>query len=149
MQRRKPLRRGKPPVRTKPIARSRKPIKARKADPSKRRFAKHRCIEYLAWLPTQPCCVTGKREGAWVSDGAFYIAIDPAHVRPRSLGGDDLWNALPLAHHLHVEQHRIGLETFWKEVGLDPVKIAAEHTERFLAEHPELAAGRGSEEGAD
>lgn len=128
---------------------SRKPIPPRKADPSKRRFAKRRCRPFLGWLKTEPCCVTGKRTGEMgyhISPGGsewgVIVHVDPAHVKPRSLGGDDLWNALPLARHLHNEQEG-HTKTFEKKYGVNLLAIAAEYTARFLALHPEFAGPAG------
>ena len=150
------------PPRTKYPPRSTKRIRSRKKDPAKRRFAKHRCQEYLDWLKTEACCITGARGGQWVKtytpEGDFcdlvWVIVDPAHLdKARSLGGDDLWNALPLARHLHEEQTRIRWPAFAKKYGIDRQAIAREHTERWLAtpdgkrwlaEHPEKAeASRG------
>jgi hypothetical protein len=93
---RTPLRPGQPPKRKTPLKPSRKPIRARKTDPAKRAWAKHRCKPYTDWLKTQPCCITGKYTGeyvsrpkgiAWTSDDEFVwtsyrtrVIVDPAHV---------------------------------------------------------------------
>lgn len=146
MKRTKPLPRPtKPIARHAPPKRSTRPIAARKKDPAARRWAKHRCDPYLDWLTTEPCCVTGLRTGQWWPQRQnrkpagptgltpVRIHVDPAHVRARGPGHDDLWNALPLAHHLHDEQHTRGAKTFWQKYGLDPVSIAREYTDRWLA----------------
>jgi hypothetical protein len=128
------------------IARSTKPIKrsrVRATGKPSRRFRKHRCQPYLDWLKTQACVVTGRFAGQWeqsrrITDPPYVrIIVDPAHVKTRSTGGDDLWNALPLSHHLHEEQHAIGRVSFERKYGINMQKLAEESTERFLAEYPE------------
>lgn len=66
-----------------------------------------------------------------------YAVIDPAHVRARGAGGCDLYNALSLAHHLHEEQHHIGLKSFEAKYGVDLLAIAHRQTEEFLELYPE------------
>ena len=134
MRPRKPLKRSTKPISRSPLKRSSRPPRARKADPTKRRFAGRRCRPYLDWLQREACCVTG-----WRSDVEGF-GVDPAHIRPRSTGGDDLYNALPLIRRLHDKQHVIGWPEFEKWYGIDAKAIAKEHTERFFAEHPEVAA---------
>jgi hypothetical protein len=69
----------------------------------------------------------------------FEVVVDPTHVRGRGAGGDDLYNAVPLAHYLHDELHQHGAETFAAKYGVDLAALAVTYTERFLAEHPEYA----------
>lgn len=108
------------------LPRSHKPIRARKADPERRRFAKHRCKPFTDSLKGLPCCVSG--ESVW-----RYAIVDPAHIKTRGSGGDDLYNTLPLVRHLHEEQHRIGWPRFEKKYGIDRVALAHAYTERWLA----------------
>lgn len=152
--------RGSPPRRTplprstKPIRRARKRIKARKADPAKRRWAKHRNPEFIAWIKTLPCCITVRRTGDWIFPeiggwvaGFHYsglalsntawgicVVVDPAHIKCRSTGGDDVGNVVPLAHHLHDELHAHGIKTFQRKYGVDPAKLAAEYGGRWRQE---------------
>jgi hypothetical protein len=139
MKRGQPPKRHKPLARGKPPRRSSRPIPARRADPKKRRFADRRQPDFIQWLLQEPCCITNKRTGHWNRANESFILVDPAHIKTRSTGGDDLYNAVPLAHHLHEEQHRIGIKSFQRKYGVDLVAIAKAHTERFLAEHPEHA----------
>lgn len=61
--------------------------------------------KYLDWIREQRCVISGQ------------TPCDPAHIRIGGRGGmgmkpsDD--RVLPLAPHLHAEQHRIGERTFW------------------------------------
>jgi hypothetical protein len=117
------------------------------------RFPHRRCPEYIEWLKSQPCCITGHSTGAWVQilsrrrDGRLLagqmlqIQVDPMHIRARGAAGDDLWNAVPVAHHLHEESHGInsGIKTFQRKYSVDLKAIAAEYTERYLAEHGDAA----------
>lgn len=79
----------KPIARHKRLASSKRPIRARKADPKKRAFAKHRDPAYSAWIKDWPCLICQRHP------------VDPAHVVPRSRGSDDRANLVPLcrAHH--------------------------------------------------
>lgn len=110
------------------------------------RFPKRRCQPYLDWLREQRCCVLGHPSGAYVSvfqvDGVWkhgwppsqgtQVVIDPAHITSRNAGGDDLYNAVSLAHHLHEEQHRIGIRSFQAKYGVDLKEKAKEQTEQWL-----------------
>jgi hypothetical protein len=64
------------------------------------RFPNHRQEDYLRWIKTLPCLVCGQRP------------VDPAHIRPRSLGSDDIGNAVPLCrlHHDEQEGHTAAFE---------------------------------------
>ena len=101
------------------------------------------CREYLDWLKEQPCVITGKRTGQWTTDPVLHgfklipIVVDPAHVRTKRLGGD-LWNAVSLAHHLHEEQHRIGIGSFQAKYGVILEVEARRQTEQFLEEYPQF-----------
>jgi len=120
-------------------------IKSRRSKPRRRAGA---CREYLKWLRSQRCVVTGLYTWQTITlpNGITGITfVDPAHVRTKRLSGD-LWNAVPLAHHLHEEQHRIGIKSFQAKYGVDLAELAREHTERWLqtelgaawlAQHPE------------
>lgn len=63
--------------------------------------------KYLDWIREQPCVLSGQSPS------------DPAHIRIGGGGGmgmkpsDD--RVLPLAHHLHAEQHQVGELTFWRD----------------------------------
>lgn len=122
----------------------------------KSRFPRRRCQPYLDWLKAQACRITGKRTGDWFSwlplrgfrtvYYPFQIVVDPMHVKSRGAGGQDLWNALSVAHHLHEESHRIGVKSFAKKYGVNLEALAAEQTRQWLdtsagrawlVEHPE------------
>jgi hypothetical protein len=106
MQRKKPLRRSA-------IPRSRKPIKARKADKSKRRWAGRRDKGYCDWIRSKPCLLRDHtlgfgRTGIIACSGR----VECAHVKPRSLGGDDVANTVPLCTAHHRQSHSRGVQTF-------------------------------------
>lgn len=135
------MKRSPLPPRKKYLARSQKPIPPRRKDPAKRAFAKHRCKPFTDWLKTLPCCVTGKRTGEWhyfffwegYPDPCVRIHVDPAHLKTRKTGGDDLYNCIPLARHLHDEQHAIGWPAFEKRYGIDRHALAKQYADEWLA----------------
>lgn len=105
MKRSAPPKRGHPPrPSTKPIARtaelpkSRKRIATRKKDPKARRWAERRDPEYTAWIKDWPCLICAKHP------------VDPAHITPRSRGGNDRNNLVPLCRTHHDEQEGRTLE---------------------------------------
>lgn len=76
----------------------RTPLRAK----GKSRFPKRRNADYRRWVGTMPCIVAGCRN----------YPSDPAHVRSKGAGGDDVGNLVPLCHAHHEEQHRIGIVSF-------------------------------------
>lgn len=88
-----------------------------KRRPSTRLRPRHR-----AWIATLPCVKCGRRP------------CDAAHVRVGTDGGTSLKPSdrycLPLCRRdgsregCHAEQHRRGEQTFWSELGIDPVDTA-------------------------
>lgn len=117
-------------------------VKARRSRPRRRVGA---CRKYLDWLATEACRILGKRTGEYATTDIWgelrvgKVVVDPAHVRTKRLGGD-LYNAISLAHHLHEEQHRIGIKSFAAKYGVDLTELARQQTEEFLALHPEFRA---------
>lgn len=89
---------------------------------------------YLAYLRRLPCACCGAAP-----------PCDAAHIRSANLAfgkrqtgkaekPDDKW-ALPLTRACHFRQHSMAELTFWKNVGVNPFKLAARiHTE-YVAEH--------------
>jgi hypothetical protein len=121
IQRKKPLKRS-----TKPLKRT--PVRTRRTKPRRRAGA---CRPYLDWLKLQPCCITGMR-----SDASGY-GVDPAHIKTRGSGGDDLYNAVPLIRRLHDIQHQMGWPEFEKWYGIGAKALAQEYTEEFLTLYPQ------------
>lgn len=134
--RRTPVRPSTKPLKRSELPRARTRIRSRKADPTKRRFAKHRCDPFRDWLKTQQCPVSGFYTDDWRDTGNDFMArviVDPAHTRPRSLGADDLYECIPLARHLHDEQERIGWPRFEKKYGIDRKALAKKYADEWLA----------------
>lgn len=73
---------------------------------------------YLAFLRTQSC------KGMCRYQEPNETNIEAAHVRLSNGGGMGLkpsdYRAVPLCHHCHAWQHKVGERTFWAEVGIDP-----------------------------
>lgn len=64
---------------------------------------------YLDWLRDQRCWIT------WESSQDFY-AVDPAHIGTAGKGiKSHDFEALPLRHSKHQEQHQKGEVTFWTQ----------------------------------
>lgn len=84
---------------------SKKPMKARKADPSKRRFAKKRQPEYTAWVSRLSCMVGDGycwHPADLVEKG---ITCDPAHVdKTRATGAPDYGEVANLCRWHHINQ---------------------------------------------
>lgn len=82
--------------------------------------------DYLAWIRSRPCIVSGARAEAH-------------HTVPRSIGGSD-YRAVPLAPRLHRELHRLGSGRFGQKYRVDLREEAMRHMEMYLAEIRERAA---------
>lgn len=86
------------------------------------RFGKHtapvKSKPYLEWIHQLPCIVSGQSpvEAAHVS-----TANEPTgHTgRAKSNKASDRW-VLPLAKHLHDQQHKGAEMEFWKQQGINP-----------------------------
>lgn len=103
-----------------------KPMKARKSDPKKRRFAGLRAPEYLAWIRTLPCYLSGAH--TCLGD------VEAAHVKSRGAGGEDLGNTLPLCRGGHLDQHTRGIVSWAAQYGLtvaDLKRIAAQYWTKY------------------
>lgn len=73
--------------------------------------------EYLAWVRTQPCAVTGKFD--YTKDeatGETRMACEASHVDRINLGRGanhkPPYAAIPLTHHWHEKRHRVGVSVF-------------------------------------
>jgi len=72
---------------------------------------------YKAWIVNHPCTV---------SDMGCWGAIQPAHVKSRGAGGQDISNIVPLCTAHHSEQHNAGIKSFQLKYDLDLPLIASE-----------------------
>jgi hypothetical protein len=121
MKPRKPLQRSQKPIKRSPLRPSTKAIRPRKADPSKRAWAKHRDMKYQAWIKTLRCLICGGRP------------VDPAHVIKRSRGSDDRKNLVPLCrfpHHFQQEGRTAAFEMDYKvDLTAEALRLDAEYTE--------------------
>lgn len=103
------------------------------------RFPHRRCPDFIEWIREQKCCITHR------------YGVDPAHIKPRSTGGDDLYNVVPLCRKLHDELHHIGIDSFQRNYTIDLAGIAHIMTERFIALplSSQFATVRGSRSASD
>ena len=83
------------------------------------RFPKRRCPEYLAYIRTLPCVICGAS------------GVDPAHVRSRGAGGDDVGNTVPLCRECHDSQHTVGRVSFERKHRVDLALAAAGYAEAW------------------
>lgn len=87
----------------------------------------HRNGRYLAWLRTQPCCVTGAT-----------IDVQAAHTRLGLGGGMGIkptdYRALPLQAISHRTQHQMGERAYWASKGRDPEIEVVIHLARYVRE---------------
>lgn len=127
--RRKPLARGKPPKRPgKPLRRRSRP-KARGGS----LFPKRREPRYWKWCGEQVKC------GVPCDNCGLYPANSRAHLIPRSLGGDDLWNIAflcsgPGSCFCHERSEKRADAFVREDDNSDLYAIARAHTARYLAE---------------
>lgn len=78
--------------------------------------------EFLDWISEQPCTVCG--QGTYHDEvGAFLC--DPAHVKSRGAGGEDIGNVIPLCRYHHSKQHQIGWQRFEKGYNIRAAIVAA------------------------
>lgn len=86
-----------------------------------------RSRSYLAWIRTQPCCVTGRTVG-----------VEAAHVRMGNGGGMGLkpsdYRTLPLHADEHRRQHNIGERSYWAEKHMDPDAQIIVHLMRYIGD---------------
>lgn len=91
-----------------------------------KRFAARRDPAYTAWIHTLPC---------WLRfTGSCFGATEATHVRSRGAGGDDRGNLVPLCHGHHMEQHRVGIQTWQATYRVNLPVVAAALTDRYLDE---------------
>jgi hypothetical protein len=78
-----------------------------------------RSREYLDWLRTQRCVITGRL-------GNDYETIDPAHIGTAGTGIKSPDNeALPILHRIHAEMHSFGeMSVFRRELPDDVLRSA-------------------------
>lgn len=101
--------------------------------------------EYLAYLRTMPCIITGARTGERIEVRELGITrwriarVEPAHMKAGRTEGTDL-TALPLDYRFHREQHRIGLRAFAEKYGLDIPALIAKHRKAYSLENAAKAA---------
>lgn len=109
----KPLPKGKPPKRGKP------PRKVNPERKAKRFERDYGGAAYVAWLTSQPCVISGRRNGELAIWGDGYwtkTTIQAVHVRSRGAGGraDD---QVPMDWWLHRDQHITGIRSFCAKHG--------------------------------
>jgi len=121
-----------PLKRKKPLRSSRRPMRARKADPSKRRFAANVNEAFREWIREQPCCIPGCLS-RWKN-------VECAHVKSRGAGGVDEGNAVPMCAGHHRYQHLIGIKAFQERMHVDLAAIAAKLGIQWVADHPQQEA---------
>lgn len=97
--------RAKPRKLAKPIVRRVRP-KAK----GRPRFKKGRDPAFIAWLHTQPCCVTTE---------AHHGPIQACHVTTRGAGGKDIGNAVSMCALHHARQGWMGIRTFEERTGIN------------------------------
>jgi hypothetical protein len=119
----------KTPPRRSPLKSSRKPIRVRKADPSKRRFAKHRDHSYAAWIASLPCIL--KRHPA---GHRCWGDVQCCHVKARATGGSDRGNCFPACAGAHQLQHTLGIVSWQELFGLDLASVAARLATEYESE---------------
>jgi len=105
----------------------------------KSRFPKRRNADYLAWISTLPCLLLHRGEVCRVTveqlpDGRWRRS-DPAHIKSRGAGGDDIGNTIPLCQRHHREQHDIGITSFAEKYGLDLTDEATRLAAEWTAHH--------------
>lgn len=112
------------PVRpsTKPPKRSTKRIKVR----GKPRFKGRVDEAFREYIRGLPCALRFD----FCSGGT-----ECAHVKPRSIGGTDRGNCVPLCRRHHSAQHLMGIQSFQRYYGLALAKLAAEYGGRYTREH--------------
>ena len=78
--------------------------------------------DYLAWIRTLPCVVTGR----FPVEAAHLSASNLAYGhtgRGKGQRASDRW-ALPLAPSIHAEQHSRNETEFWSAIGINPHAVA-------------------------
>ena len=77
---------------------------------------------YLSWLHTLPCCVTGRNDvqAAHLSDASPWHGH---YGRAKGTKAPDRF-ALPLCAAEHAHQHGMNERTYWASVGINPHELA-------------------------
>lgn len=95
--------------------------------------------DYIAWVRTQPCIITGLRTGAILSvnGGHRIIRVEPAHMVAGRTKGTDM-TALPVDWWLHTKgpesQHVMGIKSWQRHHKLDIPALIAAHRKRYALE---------------
>jgi hypothetical protein len=99
---------------------------------------RYRNREHLRYVAKQPCLICGRKPS------------DPHHLRhaqPRALGrkaSDEF--AVPLCRVHHRAAHRVGDErAWWKQAGIDPLKVARKLWKRTRVSEGQIRPDRGAE----
>lgn len=78
--------------------------------------------DYLSWLHTLPCCVTGRND----VEAAHLSSANPwygHYGRGRGTKAPDRF-ALPLSKAEHNKQHSMGEAEYWASTGINPHELA-------------------------
>ena len=73
--------------------------------------------DYLAWVHTMPCAISGK------------LPVVAHHEPPRAMGGGGDWHdrsTVPLTEAMHLERHRLGREAFEAKHGVCMASVIRE-----------------------
>ena len=85
----------------------------------RRKLNQRRALSHLAFVRAIGICV---------ACGAQQGRCEAAHIRSRTDGGMGIKPSdrfsVPLCQECHARQHRCGEQTFWGELGIDPLDIA-------------------------
>lgn len=89
----------------------------------RQRRPKIRSAKHLAWIRTLPSLIpgTGSVDAAHLRYAEELYAKDHTGMQEKP---SDCWT-VPLAHDVHMDQHRFGEREWWKERGVDPIVVAA------------------------
>ena len=77
------------------------------------------------WIRTQPCAIC--------PSGQQSTPTECAHVHTKRNAGDD-HNLLPVCKQHHAEQHRIGIQSFATQYGVDLEALAAHYWAQYEKE---------------
>jgi hypothetical protein len=138
-------------------AKKRKPLKRSPVTRGKtvKRFAARRNDVYREWIRTLPCTLLGRKRSMFVSfpqgDCIEYVGehhrcapgdvIDPAHVKSRGAGADDVGQIVPLCHTEHSRQHQHGIKSWAREwFGFDGLENLKAEAEKLAAEYGRITA---------
>ena len=79
--------------------------------------------DYLSFIHTLPCCVTGSRRDIQAAHLSFANPSLGHYGRGRGTKASDRW-CLSLSATEHTRQHSMNEEAFWLETGIDPHILA-------------------------